>query len=115
MVDGDDESTGVPGADGVEVKTSPGHAAGPRHPIFVGWRASRIACVVLVVGLFVVAALTLTSLAVNHHDEKQLLESRAKNLGLVLAEEMPLIQTPLGYAGISRTPITGTRNGSRNS
>jgi serine phosphatase RsbU (regulator of sigma subunit) len=56
------------------------------------------ALAVLVLGLLITAALTLVSAKLNRDNEKQLLRLRAREVGTVLTEVIPSIQTPLASA-----------------
>ena len=58
----------------------------------------RAAAVVLVVGLLVTGVLAAVSAALYSSNEKQLLELRGRELGAVLTEAEPNIQTPLASA-----------------
>ena len=62
------------------------------------WHPSGAALLVLLVGLAVTAALTLTSLWLYDRNESRLLGLRARELGLVLTAAVPSIQTPLASA-----------------
>jgi type II secretory pathway pseudopilin PulG len=63
-----------------------------------GRRPFRVAAAVLLIGLVITGALTWVSSAVNTNNEKRLLELRGKELGAVLAEAIPNVQTPLASA-----------------
>jgi serine phosphatase RsbU (regulator of sigma subunit) len=56
------------------------------------------ALAVLVVGLLITAVLTLVSAKLNRDNEKQLLGLRAREVGAVLTEVVPSIQTPVASA-----------------
>jgi len=58
-------------------------------------RAPRLAAVVLVSVLVVALALAWTARSLYEHNEDRLLDSRVRELGLVLAGAVPAIQTPL--------------------
>ena len=61
-------------------------------------RAPWLAAAVLVSVLFVALALAWTSRSLYEHNEDRLLDSRVRELGLVLAGAVPSIQTPLASA-----------------
>ncbi len=61
-------------------------------------RPSRVAVVVLVVGLMVTGALTWASLTIYENNENRLLGLRVKELGLVFTAALPSVQTPLASA-----------------
>jgi serine phosphatase RsbU (regulator of sigma subunit) len=63
-----------------------------------GRTLTGIAVVVLIVGLLVTAALTVTSRIVYNHNENRLLLARMRELALVLTSAVPQIQTPLASA-----------------
>jgi serine phosphatase RsbU (regulator of sigma subunit) len=56
------------------------------------------ALAVLAIGLLITAALTLVSAALNRKNDKQLLGLRTREVGTVLTEVIPSIQTPLASA-----------------
>jgi len=61
-------------------------------------RPFRVALTVLVIGLAITAALTVVSSAVNRSNEKRLLVLHGRELGAVLAEALPSVQTPMASA-----------------
>ena len=84
-----------------------GPAARPRASLRVrGWRPERLAAVVCLVSLLVVALLTWATVSVYDSNENRLLRSRARELGLVLQEVIPTIQTPLA-SGAALADATG--------
>jgi len=62
------------------------------------WRPSRVALVVLIVGLAVTAALAVVAKALYDRNEDRLLRLRVRELGLVLSGALPASQTPLASA-----------------
>jgi serine phosphatase RsbU (regulator of sigma subunit) len=62
------------------------------------WRPSRAAAIAFLLGLFVTAALAVTSLVLYNRNEDRLLTLRVRELGLVLTAVVPSIQTPLASA-----------------
>lgn len=62
------------------------------------WRPSPAALSVILAGLLVTAALTLTALALYNHDEDRLLKARGRELGLLLSSAVGNVQTPLASA-----------------
>jgi serine phosphatase RsbU (regulator of sigma subunit) len=59
---------------------------------------SRAARIVLLAGLVVTAALSLTCLGLYEANERRLLDLRVRQLGLVLTSAVPSVQTPLASA-----------------
>src|SRR6476620_10448160 len=72
-------------------------ASRPRTSIWQR-RPSRYFMGAFVTGLIVTAALSVTALAVYHHNEKRLLNLRVRELSLVIAATTPTVQTPLATA-----------------
>jgi serine phosphatase RsbU (regulator of sigma subunit) len=62
------------------------------------WRPSRVALVVLIVGLVVTAALAVAAQVIYDRNEDRLLRLRVRELGLVLSSALPADQTPLASA-----------------
>jgi hypothetical protein len=71
-------------------------------------RPSPAAVLTLVVGLAVTLGLALATLGVYHRNERGLLNLRVRELGLVLAEGAPTIETPLA----SGAELVSATNGS---
>ena len=67
--------------------------AGAQRP-----RVSSLAAVTLLTGLLIVAALSWISFRTNEHEEAKLLELKVREVGAVLTQALPTIQTPLASA-----------------
>lgn len=61
-------------------------------------RPERLAVIVCLISLLIVGLLTWATRAVYDNNENRLLQSRARELGLVVQEVIPTIQTPLAAA-----------------
>jgi hypothetical protein len=70
-------------------------------------RAPRLAVAVLVLVLAVALALAWTAHSLYQHNEDRLLDSRVRELGLVLAAAVPSIQTPLASAAALTEATSG--------
>ena len=78
--------------------TEPQRTDAPSQQSMQGRRPLWAALAVLVVGFLVTGALTWVSSATYTNNEKRLVELRGKELGAVLAEALPGVQTPLASA-----------------
>jgi serine phosphatase RsbU (regulator of sigma subunit) len=76
----------------------PARASPPASARAERWRPSGAAIVALAIGLLVTGALAVTSLELYRHNERRLLNLRARELSLVLANASSSVQTPLASA-----------------